>query len=169
MLINLDRVGNYLILSQVQFRQIDAHKKLINFTWFSALISISITKTKLKEEKRKKINKIACEIQFLFTLRCLSIFALGVSFEFCLQNHEEKKALKLGVGFILQMRHHFLLLTPLKSRSSLVAEIHHEPPSPSTHKAIFHISSGKFHSPYREPVTLVLLITLAAEGLNINK
>lgn len=84
MLINLDRTENYLILSQVQFRQIDAHKKLINFTWFSALISISITKTKLKEEKRKKINKIACEIQFLFTMRCLSIFALGVSFEFCL-------------------------------------------------------------------------------------
>lgn len=71
MLINLDRTENYLILSQVQFRQIDAHKKLINFTWFSALISISITKTKLKKknEKRKKINKIACEIQFLFT-RC---------------------------------------------------------------------------------------------------
>lgn len=142
MLINLDRVGNYLILSQVQFRQIDAHKKLINFTWFSALISISITKTKLKKknEKRKKINKIACEIQFLFTLRCLSIFALGVSFEFCLQNHEgrsTKKALKLGVGFILQMRHHFLLLTPLKSRSSLVAEIYHEPPSPSLIKPYF--------------------------------
>lgn len=53
MLIHLDEARNYLILSQVQFRQIDAHKKLINFTWFSALISISITKTKKKKIRGK--------------------------------------------------------------------------------------------------------------------
>lgn len=99
MLINLDRTENYLILSQVQFRQIDAHKKLINFTWFSALISISITKTKLKEtKKRKKINKIACEIQFLFTRCAVFPYLRWASLSNFVYRIMKKKSSKIGRG-----------------------------------------------------------------------